>query len=122
MRGKLLKIGTSGWNYNHWKEKFYPPNIAKSTWLEFYTDYFDTVEVNATFYRLPKAKTFENWYERTPKNFQWAIKGSKYITHTKRLKDTREPLDRLYESVQILKEKTGWNTKIPRYRETVKLL
>jgi len=107
MHGKLLKIGTSGWNYNHWKKTFYPPDVTKSKWLEYYTDHFDTVEVNATFYRLPKAKTFENWYERTPENFQWAIKGSKFITHTKRLKKTGEPLERLYKSVQTLKEKTG---------------
>lgn len=107
MPGKLLRIGTSGWNYDHWKEKFYPSDVAKTRWLEHYSDHFDTVEVNATFYRLPKANTFENWYERTPENFQWAVKGSKFITHTKRLTEAREPLDRLYQSVQILREKTG---------------
>ena len=107
MKAKLLRIGTSGWNYNHWREKFYPADIAKSKWLEFYSDHFNTVEVNATFYRLPKPKTFENWYERTPENFKWAVKASKYITHTKRLIDTEEPVKRLYQSLQIMKEKTG---------------
>ena len=107
MKAKSLRIGTSGWNYNHWKEKFYPLDISKSKWLEFYSDHFDTVEVNATFYRLPTPKTFENWYKRTPENFKWAVKASKYITHTKRLNETGEPLERLYQSVQNLKEKTG---------------
>ena len=107
MKAKSLRIGTSGWNYNHWRERFYPPDIAKSKWLEYYSDHFDTIEVNATFYRLPKPKTFENWYERTPENFNWAVKASKYITHTKRLKEAGEPLERFYQSVQILKEKTG---------------
>lgn len=101
------RIGTSGWNYPHWKEVFYPHNVSQSKWLEFYTDHFDTVEVNATFYRLPKPKTFEHWYERTPEGFLWAVKGNKYITHTKRLKDSKEPLDRLYNAVEGLKEKLG---------------
>ena len=65
------------------------------------------MEVNATFYRLPKPKTFENWYDRTPEGFLWAIKGNKYITHTKRLRDSKEPLERLYKAVQNLREKVG---------------
>ncbi len=101
------RIGTSGWNYPHWKEVFYPSQVAQSRWLEFYATYFDTVELNATFYGLPKAKTFDNWYERTPEGFIWAIKGNKYITHTKRLKDPEEPLGRLYQALKGLKEKVG---------------
>lgn len=101
------RIGTSGWNYDHWKEVFYPAHVAKSKWLEFYANHFDTLEVNATFYRLPKPKTFENWHERTPEKFLWAVKGNKYITHTKRLKDSKEPLERLYKAVEGLKEKVG---------------
>lgn len=101
------RIGTSGWNYKHWKEIFYPPKVAVSKWLDFYANHFDTVEVNATFYRLPKPETFDNWYEKTPTNFLWAVKASKFITHTKRLKDSKEPLERLYNSVDRLKEKQG---------------
>lgn len=101
------RIGTSGWNYSHWKEIFYPSNLAKSKWLGFYAEQFDTVEVNATFYRLPKPETFKNWYQKTPEHFLWAIKGSKFITHTQRLKDCKELLDRLYDSVAGLKEKLG---------------
>ena len=87
------KVGTSGYVYNHWKDIFYPSDIPKSRWLEFYGNQFETVEVNATFYRLPNPKTFDNWYHRTPENFLWAVKGSKYITHTRRLKDPQEHFD-----------------------------
>jgi uncharacterized protein YecE (DUF72 family) len=101
------RIGTSGWNYRHWKGIFYPSKVAVSKWLDFYATYFNTVEVNATFYRLPKPEVFDNWYEKTPANFLWAIKASKFITHTKRLNDSKEPLKRLYNSVDRLKEKQG---------------
>lgn len=103
----MWKIGTSGWSYSHWKEIFYPPHIIESKWLDFYSDHFDTVEVNATFYRLPNPKTFDNWYQKTPDNFIWAVKGSKFITHTRRLKESKEPLIRLYSAVERLKEKLG---------------
>jgi len=102
-----IRIGTSGWTYPHWQEVFYPPDWSKSRWLEYYAQHFDTVELNATFYRLPKPKTFENWNKRTPDRFLWSVKGSKYITHTKRLKDPVEPLDRLYGAAAGLGEKLG---------------
>lgn len=105
--GKEIKIGTSGWTYPHWKKVFYPVNWPKSRWLEYYVQHFDTIELNATFYRLPKPKTFENWNARTPDHFLWALKASKYITHTKRLKDPGEPLDRFYTAASGLKEKLG---------------
>ncbi len=101
------RIGTSGWNYRHWKELFYPPNIHVSKWLDFYASHFDTVEVNATFYRLPKPATFDRWYQNTPEGFLWAVKASKYITHAKRLQDSEEPLQRLYNAAKRLKEKLG---------------
>ncbi|GAG53302.1 unnamed protein product, partial [marine sediment metagenome] len=62
---------------------------------------------NASFYRLPKPQTFENWRKRTPDNFLWALKASRYITHIKRIKDVEEPLERFYGSVALLKEKLG---------------
>ncbi|NVM21592.1 MAG: DUF72 domain-containing protein [Desulfobacterales bacterium] len=102
-----IRIGTSGWNYPHWKELFYPVNCPKSRWLEYYAEHFDTVELNATFYRLPKPKTFENWRRRTPDHFLWAVKANKYITHTKRLKEPKEPLRRLYTAASGLEEKLG---------------
>ena len=104
---KKWRIGTSGWNYKHWKEIFYPAKVSVSKWLDFYAYHFDTVEVNATFYRFPKIETFDSWHEKTPANFLWAVKASKFITHTKRLKDSKEPIERLYNSIDRLKEKLG---------------
>jgi uncharacterized protein YecE (DUF72 family) len=102
-----IYVGTSGWNYSHWKEVFYPPICAKSQWLQFYAQKFTTVEVNATFYRLPKPETFENWRRTTPERFRWAVKANRYITHVKRLSDTGEPLERFFSAAQTLEEKFG---------------
>ena len=104
---KGIHIGTSGWNYEHWKGIFYPPDCPKSKWLEFYAQHYGTVELNASFYRLPKPQTFENWRARTPDNFLWAVKANKYITHIKRIRDVEEPLRRFFDSVELLKEKLG---------------
>lgn len=101
------KIGTSGWNYKHWRDVFYPPKLSASKWLAFYSQHFETVELNATFYRLPKPETFEKWYEKTPDFFIWSVKASKYITHTKRLKDCEEPVHRFYGVAGLLKDKLG---------------
>ena len=106
-KGAELRIGTSGWNYPHWKEVFYPPKTRRPKWLEYYAIHFDTVELNATFYRLPKPATFDSWYQRTPAEFCWAVKASKYITHTKRLRDSEEPLGRLYGALEGLGNKLG---------------
>jgi len=102
-----IYIGTSGWNYNHWKELFYPTDCPKTKWLEFYATHFRTVELNASFYRLPHPQTFENWRKRTPDNFLWSVKASRYITHIKRIKDVKEPLERFFSSAELLKEKLG---------------
>jgi len=102
-----IRIGTSGWMYKHWQDVFYPPGLSQSKWLEYYTGHFNTVELNASFYRLPNPTTFKNWKIRTPDNFLWSVKASKYITHTKRLKDPDEPLQRLYDAVNGLGEKLG---------------
>jgi uncharacterized protein YecE (DUF72 family) len=101
------RIGTSGWIYNHWVEIFYPRDTPKSRWLEFYGDHFNTVELNASFYRLPKAQTFVNWSKRTSDDFLWAVKASRYITHVRRLSEAAEPLERLYGAVEVLGEKLG---------------
>ena len=102
-----IRIGTSGWNYPHWRGCFYPPDRSPSKWLEFYALHFDTVELNASFYRLPRSKTFENWRARTPEHFLWSVKASRYITHIRRLKDPREPLEKFYGAFAGLKEKSG---------------
>ena len=102
-----IVIGTSGWNYDHWKGIFYHEGCPKSKWLEFYAKNFTTVEVNATFYRLPKPKTFENWRLRTPENFLWAVKANRYITHIKRLREPIDSLTRFFDAARLLQEKLG---------------
>jgi len=106
-RSPRIFIGTSGWVYNHWTEEFYPKDCPKARWLEFYAGHFDTVELNASFYRLPKLQTFESWRKRTPDDFRWSVKASRYITHIKRLREAAEPLERLYHAVEGLEEKLG---------------
>ncbi len=102
-----IRIGTSGWYYNHWAGLFYPDQLPKSKWFEYYAKDFDTVEINNTFYQLPKQQTFELWHKQAPKNFLYTIKANRYITHIKRLKDPAESLERFFERVYILKENLG---------------
>ena len=99
-------VGTSGYNYRHWwNGVFYPRILPQKGWLEFYSQFFDTVELNVTFYRLPNRKTFEGWYHRTPGRFLFSIKGSRFITHIKQLRDCREPLEAFFDHAQGLREK-----------------
>lgn len=100
-------IGTSGWNYNHWVDVFYPKGLPSKKWLEFYAQYFDTVEINFSFYRLPERETFEKWRNESPEGFTFAVKASRYLTHQKRLKDPKEPLERIINNARGLCEKLG---------------
>jgi uncharacterized protein YecE (DUF72 family) len=100
-------IGTSGWVYAHWREIFYPPGLAQSKWLGFYTRHFSTVELNNSFYRLPTEKAFSNWRDTSPDGFVYAVKVSRYITHIKRLKDAKEPVETFLSRAGHLKEKLG---------------
>lgn len=115
----MIFIGTSGYNYPHWwNDVFYPSDLPQKKWLEFYARYFDTVELNVSFYRLPTKEAFQGWYKRTTKRFSFAVKGSRFITHIKRLKDCREPLSLLLDHASPLKEKLGamlWQLP-PRFR------
>lgn len=87
-----LFIGTSGWNYDEWKDDFYA-GVKRADRLGHYARQFNAVEVNATFYRLQKAGTLERWRDETPRDFQFTIKGNRYLTHNKKLKDPREPVE-----------------------------
>ncbi len=98
-------IGTSGWSYYSFKGIFYPPELKPRDWLKFYSQYFNTVEINATFYRTPRPSTFKKWYEETPEDFVFSIKAPKTITHIKRLKDIEESLELFLKSISPLKEK-----------------
>ena len=102
-----IRIGTSGWYYNHWAGRFYPPDLPKSKWFEYYARQFGTVEIDNTFYHLPKEKSVQRWYELGPKGFVYTVKANRYITHIKRLKDTSEPLERFFKIAGLLKEKLG---------------
>jgi uncharacterized protein YecE (DUF72 family) len=97
-----IRVGTSGWEYDGWRGDFYPADLPKDRWLEFYTRRFDTVELNASFYRLPLAATFRRWAQRVPAPFTFAVKASRYLTHIRRLREPEEPLSRLRERARQL--------------------
>jgi len=107
MAAPRLRIGCSGWNYKHWSGRFYPAGLPASAWLAFYLAHFDTVETNATFYRLPAHATFASWQAQTPDGFVMAIKASRYLTHLKRLADPEEPIARLFERARGLGPRLG---------------
>lgn len=88
-------VGTSGWQYQHWRGAFYPPDVAQRRWLEYYASKFAAVENNGTFYRLPAAATPVGWRDRTPDGFVMAVKASRYLSHVKRLRDPAEPVQRM---------------------------
>jgi uncharacterized protein YecE (DUF72 family) len=100
-------IGTSGWQYRHWRDVFYPPDVPQGRWLEHYAARFATVESNATFYRLPARETFEQWRARTPDGFVFAVKASRYLTHVRRLRDPAEPVRRMLDAFAGLGDKLG---------------
>lgn len=100
-------IGTSGWNYKHWIGTFYPAGTNPAGQLSYYMQVMDTVELNNSFYHLPDRDTFRKWKETTPGNFIFAVKGSRYITHMKKLKDTGEALKVFMEHARGLGKKLG---------------
>jgi uncharacterized protein YecE (DUF72 family) len=100
----LARIGCSGWNYRHWREVFYPRGLPAARWLEHYASVFDTVEVNATFYRLPTRKAAEYWASSTPPGFLFAVRASRYLTHVKRLREVADRIPRLLEPLEPLVE------------------
>ncbi|HWE62000.1 MAG TPA: DUF72 domain-containing protein [Chloroflexota bacterium] len=102
-----LWIGTSGWVYRHWMGIFYPQHLPAQQQLPFYAERFATVEVNFSFYRLPERSVFETWRAQTPDRFLFAVKGSRYLTHMKKLKEPEEPLARLLDRASGLGDKLG---------------
>jgi uncharacterized protein YecE (DUF72 family) len=99
---KAVRVGCSGWNYQHWREVVYPIGLAVRRWLAHYATLFDTVEVNATFYRLPTRKAVTGWVEQSPPGFCFAVKGSRYLTHIRRLRETDEGVERFYACIEPL--------------------
>ena len=99
---KRVRIGCSGWNYKDWRQSFYPKGLPARLWLERYAEAFDTVEINNTFYRLPKQSAVENWVKQTPSGFVFTVKASRYLTHIKRLTTVEEGVKLLYERIEPL--------------------
>lgn len=107
MRKKLpIYIGTSGWVYKSWHERFYPKGLKKE-FLIFYGKHFNSVEINTSFYHLPKKSTFEKWRKETPDGFVCAVKMSRYITHIERLEKCKAAIDRFVTAALGLKKKFG---------------
>jgi uncharacterized protein YecE (DUF72 family) len=102
-----IHIGTSGWHYKHWVGTFYPERTPASKMFAFYCERFDTVELNNTFYCLPKPAGLERWRESSPANFCFAAKGSRFITHMKKLKDPETALAKYFDAIERLHDKLG---------------
>lgn len=128
---KLL-VGTSGYVYPHWRNGvFYPEGLPQKEELEYYSQHFDTVELNNPFYRLPEAKTFSNWAKRVPENFIFTVKVSRFITHIKKLKQCQEPWQTFLERSVNLKEKLGpflfqlppnWHKDLDQLKEFIEMV
>jgi uncharacterized protein YecE (DUF72 family) len=106
MAGKI-HIGTSGWSYKAWKGIYYPEKMKATDWLLHYAKDFNITEINASFYRLPKRETVENWVEKVPKGFMFCPKMSRYLTHMKKLRDPEEPLQRFFEVFEPMQKYMG---------------
>ena len=121
-----VHIGCSGWVYPHWREVFYPKGVPQRAWLAYYAEHFDTVEVNNTFYRLPKPAAVQGWAEHSPPGFTFAVKVSRYLTHIKRLTMIEAGMKRFYEPLEPLtsSEKLGpllWQFPPNFHRDTERL-
>jgi uncharacterized protein YecE (DUF72 family) len=97
-------VGCSGWNYADWRERLYPKGLPPRRWLERYAELFATVEVNSTFYSLASPRAVAAWVEQTPPGFVFSVKGSRFLTHMKRLADIEQGVERFYERIEALAE------------------
>ena len=102
-----LYVGTSGYSYKEWKGPFYPKDLPEKQMLRFYGEHFRSVEINNTFYRMPKASVLEAWAAEVPEDFKFVIKASQRITHFQRLKDCRDSVEYLLDVVGVLKDRLG---------------
>ena len=102
-----IRIGCSGWIYRHWRGPFYPEKLAQRLWFAHYAGEFETVELNTSFYHLPKPESFEKWRDQAPAGFRYAVKGPRFITHMKKLKDCDEPVEEFLRRARGLGETIG---------------
>ena len=126
-----IRIGTSGWNYPHWKGAFYPDGLPAGDWLAYYAERFSSVEINATFYRLPDEATLDAWRDGVPSSFRFAVKASRYITHMKKLKDPEASISRFFARIERLGERLGpvlfqlpprWGVNVERLEDFLRAL
>jgi uncharacterized protein YecE (DUF72 family) len=131
MTNPHVHIGTSGWTYDGWMGKFYPEDVKSRDLLPEYAKTFDTVELNTSFYHLPKATSVEQWNHKSPGDFIFSYKASRYITHRKKLKDPHKGLDRMLDTVTRFDKKLGpilfqlpphWKLNFQRLREFIEAL
>jgi uncharacterized protein YecE (DUF72 family) len=100
-----VRIGCSGFNYPHWRGVFYPQDLPQRKWFQYYCTVFSSVELNVTFYRLPTSATFDKWHQETPPDFSFSLKGSRFITHVKKLLEPASSLELFFKNALRLKEK-----------------
>ncbi|MFW2570804.1 DUF72 domain-containing protein [Legionella sp. 29fVS95] len=131
MQKNKFYIGTSGWSYDGWVGVFYPEKIKPKEVLPYYAKTFDSVELNNSFYQIPKEKNIKTWLELTPENFVFSCKANRYITHIKRLQETNETVEKLLNAFSHFEEKLGpilfqfppyWPLNIPRLQEFIESL
>lgn len=104
---KRIRIGCSGWNYRHWRGPFYPAGLPQRDWFAHYAAHFDTVEINNSFYRLPRTETFAKWRDQARPGFCYAVKANRYLTQAKKLKECEEPLARMMAPFRALEPRLG---------------
>jgi uncharacterized protein YecE (DUF72 family) len=102
-----IAVGTSGFSYKEWKGTFYPAKFPESEMLQYYSERFGTVEINNTFYRMPKKEMLEKWPAQVPPSFTFILKASQRITHIKRLKDVQEEVAYFFEQAAVLGSQLG---------------
>lgn len=100
-------IGCSGWHYEHWRGLYYPRDLPRSKWLQFYAKQFTTVELNNSFYHLPSEKAFASWHDSTPEDFVFAVKVSRFITHVRKLRNVGSALENFISRASFLGKKLG---------------
>jgi uncharacterized protein YecE (DUF72 family) len=100
-------IGTSGWHYGHWRGVLYPEDLPPDRWFEAYAQKFETVELNNSFYRQPKASTWKAWHDEAPPGFRFAVKANRFISHIKRFNDCEKPLRTFLDGARLLKSYLG---------------
>jgi uncharacterized protein YecE (DUF72 family) len=119
-----VRVGTSGWQYDDWRGTVYPEGVGTARWLAHYVAMFPTVEVNSTFYRLARETATQRWADTAPPGFEFVLKGSRYITHQRKLREVGEAVGRFYAPVRPVLPRTAvvlWQLP-PRWKRNLERL